>query len=201
MSVRKGLRAALALGLGLAALGACGIRATEVPTDFGAAPSRVPCITSTASVAAQSGRDGTPTQIFLVCGSQLVHVDRTVQLTPAQAGNRVKVAQSLLAELREEPAGAEQKAGFTSDVQGRTAIDGPGKDDPRTALRLSVPPEQLTPFALAQLVCTLGNSVAGTGEGKVVLGGPGEAPLRQYACTEAVRQRPGSAPAPTEPVG
>ncbi|MDG4860465.1 hypothetical protein P8605_20265 [Streptomyces sp. T-3] len=201
MSVRKGVRAAGALGLGLVALSACGIRATEVPTDFGAAPSRVPCVTSTASVAAQSGSDGTPMQIFLVCGSQLVHVDRTVELTQAQAGDRVKLAQALLAELRKEPAGAEEEAGFTSDVQGRTAIYGPDKDDPRTALRLSVPPEQLSPFALAQLVCTLGNSVAGADEGKAVLGGPGEAPLRQYECTEALRQRPGSAPAPTEPVG
>ena len=40
------LSAALATAVLTATLAGCGIRSTEVPTDFGAAPSRVPSVAS-----------------------------------------------------------------------------------------------------------------------------------------------------------
>ncbi|KUN84665.1 hypothetical protein [Streptomyces griseoruber] len=198
MNVRRLLALPLLAGL----LTGCGIRATEVPTDFGAAPSRVRCSLSEPDVTAQSARVGVPVQVFLLCGSSLVAVDRSVRVTDGAADSqrRALVAQGLLDQLAESPSAAEKEAGYTTDVRGGMAVGGPGAKDPDDALRLSVPPDTLTSYALAQLVCTFSDSAAAEGDGSVVLGGPGSDPLRRYECTDEVRSRPGSTEPPSSAV-
>lgn len=195
------VRAVAGAGLLAAVLAGCGIRSTEVPTDFGAAPSRVPCVASGSSIAAQAG-SGVPVRIYLVCAAQLATVDREVRLPTEKAGtDRVRIAQALLDELAAQPSGAEKQAGFATDVRRGTVVSGPGLGDPEEALRLSTPPEKLSAFALAQIVCTYSHNSAADGtEGDVVLGGPGDAPLRRYECTQAVRSRPGTVAPPTRTV-
>ncbi len=190
----KRVRRLLALSaLGTTVLAGCGIRSTEVPTDFGPAPSRVHCSLSETSVSTQAAR-GLPVQVFLLCGSQLVAVERTVRVPEGTADSerRVLVAQGLLDELDETPSPDEKQAGYTSDVRGAMSVTGPGPDDPEEALRLSTPPSDLTSYALAQIVCTFSDSTAAEGDGSVVLGGPDDTPLRRYECTDEVRTRPGS---------
>ncbi|MFF7971804.1 hypothetical protein [Streptomyces sp. NPDC007905] len=195
------IRGLLAASLFAALLAGCGIRPTEVPTDFGAAPSRVPCSLSGPGVSTQSSH-GVPVQVFLLCGSSLVAVDRTVRVpdgTP-DARRRVIVAQGLLDQLAASPAAAEKAAGYTTYVPGGLSVAGPGPKDPEDALRLSTAPDRLPPYARAQLVCTLSDSAATEGDGSVTLGGPG-APLRRYECTDDVRNHPGSDEPPTSEVG
>ncbi|MFJ8107033.1 hypothetical protein [Streptomyces sp. NPDC096132] len=198
MNVRRLLALPLLAGL----LTGCGIRATEVPTDFGPAPSRVRCSLSEPDVTAQSARAGVPVQVFLLCGSSLVAVDRSVRVPDGAVDSerRVVVAQGLLDELAESPSAAEKEAGYTTDVRGGMTVSGPGAKDPDDALRLSVPPGNLTSYALAQLVCTFSDSAAAEGDGSVVLGGPGSGPLRRYECTDEVRSRPGSTEPPSSEV-
>ncbi|MGF0170618.1 hypothetical protein ACQF36_08825 [Streptomyces sp. Marseille-Q5077] len=176
-----------------ALLTGCGIRSTEVPTNFGPAPSRVHCSLSEPNVSTQATR-GLPVQVFLLCGSQLVAVDRTVRVTDgtADSARRVLVAQGLLDELEATPSAAEKEAGYTTDVRGAMAVSGPHPGDPDETLRLSTPPNDLTSYALAQIVCTFSDSTAAEGDGSVILGGPGTEPLRRYECTDEVRTRPGS---------
>ncbi|MEN3584912.1 hypothetical protein AAH978_12265 [Streptomyces sp. ZYX-F-203] len=177
----------LALGTLLAG---CGIRATEVPTEYGPAPSRARCA-STPSDSRSESAGGVPVRVFLLCGSSLVAVDRTVR-TPggSEDSRRVLAAQALLDELATPPSAAEQEAGYTSDVR-ETTVGGPRRGDPADTLRLGTSPEDLTSYALAQIVCTFSDSAAAEDEGSVVLGGPGtEEPLR-YTCTDEVRARPG----------
>ncbi|MDI3385566.1 hypothetical protein QIS99_04950 [Streptomyces sp. B-S-A8] len=194
------VRAALATLLAAGAAG-CGIRATEVPTDFGPAPSRVPCVSTAADVTTRTGTGTLPEEIFLVCGSQLVRVDRAVRISATDAEDPVKVAQALLAELREPLTEAEEQAGFTSDVKGDPKISGPRGDDPPKALRISTPPERMSPYELAQIVCTFAQSVAAERDDSVLLGGTGQdSPLRRYECTDELRSRPGTVPAPAETV-
>ncbi|POX54196.1 hypothetical protein C3489_13775 [Streptomyces sp. Ru71] len=186
----------------LAALAAgCGIRATEVPTDFGAAPSRVRCSLSEPQLSTQASR-GVPVQVFLLCGSSLVAVDRVVRVpeSAADAKRRVLVAQGLLDQLAETPSAAEREAGYSTDVRGGMTVTGPGPRDPEDTLRLSTSPGALTSYALAQIVCTLSDSAAAEGDGSVILGGPAGEPLRRYACTGAVRSRPGSKEPPSSEV-
>ena len=188
-------------------LAGCGIRATEVPTDFGPAPSRVPCSLSDVSgpsapsVAAQTSA-GVPVQVFLLCSSQLVTVDRAVRVPDgtAEARRRVLVAQGLLDELARTPSASETEAGYTTDVRGGMSVSGPGPKDPEDALRLSTTPDHLTSYALAQIVCTFSDSAAAEGDGHVVLGGPDTDPLRRYACTPEVRSRPGAQVPPSSGV-
>jgi hypothetical protein len=196
-------RAALVLA-GIAALCAvatgCGIRDTSVPVDAGQAPSRVPCDLPAENVATQA-MEGIPVRIYLVCGSQLVSADRTVQI-PQGAGtaDRVRVAQLLLNELAEQPTGAEKAAGFTTALRGSLTVLGPFKGDPRTALRLSRAPGSLPASALAQVVCTYAESALVEAEdGAVVLGGPDGEPARAYACTQQLKSRPASVPSAGEP--
>ncbi|MGC9535484.1 hypothetical protein [Streptomyces sp. UG1] len=179
--------------LSAALLSGCGIRPTEVPTDFGPAPSRVRCSLSEPNVSAQAAR-GLPVQVFLLCGSQLVAVDRTVRVPDgtADSARRLLVAQGLLDELEAPPSTAEKEAGYTTDVRGAMDVMGPRRDDPDETLRLSTPPTDLTSFALAQIVCTFSDSSATEGDGSVILGGPTSAPPRRYDCTDEVRTRPGS---------
>ncbi|WUG37176.1 hypothetical protein OHN74_27765 [Streptomyces sp. NBC_00459] len=195
------------LGVLAVLLTGCGIRATEVPTDFGPAPSRVPC--SLSDVADSSAPDvaaettaGVPVRVFLLCASQLVTVDRAVRVPDgtAEAERRVLVAQGLLDELARTPSANETGAGYTTDVRGGMSVDGPGPGDPKDALRLSTSPADLASYALAQIVCTFSDSAAAEGDGSVVLGGPDTDPLRRYTCTPEVRSRPGAQVPPSSGV-
>ncbi|MFK4067283.1 hypothetical protein [Streptomyces sp. NPDC029674] len=198
MNGRRIRAVAAAAGL-TAVLAGCGIRSTEVPTDYGAAPSRVPCVMSGSGIASRSG-SGVPVEVYLVCAAQLVNVDRSLQLpTDKATTDRVRIAQALLDELATSPSEPEKQAGFATDVRGGTTVSGPRKGDPEDALRLSSSPEDLSAFALAQIVCTLaGNTVSG--DHAVVMGGPGSSPLRSYECTAEVRSRPGTVAPPMKTV-
>ncbi|MFF7855364.1 hypothetical protein [Streptomyces sp. NPDC007904] len=182
-------------------LAGCGIRATEVPTDFGPAPSRVRCSLAEPDASAQAAR-GLPVQVFLLCGSSLVAVDRTVRVPDgaADSGRRVLVAQGLLDELSVPPSAAEKEAGYTTSVRGGAAVSGPRPGDPEDALRLSTAPESLSSTALGQIVCTFSDSAAAEGDGSVVLGGPGDGPPRRYKCTDEVRARPGGTEPPSSEI-
>jgi hypothetical protein len=198
MTVRR-LLALPVLGLLLAG---CGIRATEVPTDYGPAPSRVRCSLAEPDAAGRSA-PGMAVQVFLLCGSSLVSVDRTVRVPDGTADSerRVLVAQGLLDQLAAPPSAAEKEAGYTTDVREGTAVSGARPGDPEDTLRLSTAPDGLTSYALAQIVCTFSDSAAAEGDGSVVLGGPGERTPRRYSCTDEVRARPGSNEPPSGPVG
>lgn len=203
MNIRK-LRALGALGtaaLVLTGLTGCGIRATQVPTDFGPAPSRVPCSLSDPDLTTLTSH-GVPVQAFLLCGSSLIAVDRTVQVPDgsADAERRVIVAQGLLDQLAQSPSASEKAAGYTTDVRGGMSVTGPQGRDPEDTLRLSTAPGDLTSYALAQIVCTLSDSAAAEGDGSVVLGGPGTGPPRRYACTDDVRSAPGTTKPPSTEV-
>jgi hypothetical protein len=197
MNVRR-LRALPVLA---ALLTGCGIRSTEVPTDFGPAPSRVQCSLSEPQVSPQTAR-GVPVQVFLLCGSSLVAVDRTVRVPDgtADSARRVLVAQGLLDALETTPSPAEKEAGYSTDVRGGVSVRGPRPGDPEETLRLSTPPGDLTSYALAQIVCTFSDSAAAESDGSVILGGPGLEPLRRYECTDEVRTRPGSKEPPSSEV-
>nr|WP_308439169.1 hypothetical protein [Streptomyces sulfonofaciens] len=181
-------------------LAGCGIRSTEVPTDAGPAPSRAPCSVSGPRLEADPAQ-AVPVQVFLVCSSQLVNVDRTVRIPSGLADDRVRVARTLLDELQKRPRAQERGAGYTTDVRAGTTVEGGRGGDPEEALRLGTPPGELTAYALAQIVCTLANSAAAAEDGSVVLGGPGTGPVKRYRCTPEVRSRPGTTAPPTAPVG
>ncbi|MFG2553718.1 hypothetical protein ACGFWF_27715 [Streptomyces sp. NPDC048581] len=187
--------------LSAAVLAGCGIRSTEVPTDFGPAPSRVHCSLSEPDVSTQASR-GLPVQVFLLCGSQLVAVERTVRVPDGTADSerRVLVAQGLLDELEATPSADEKEAGYTTDVRGAMSVSGPRRGDPDETLRLSTPPGDLTSYALAQIVCTFSDSTAAEGDGSVILGGPTTAAPLRYECTDEVRTRPGTKEPPASEV-
>jgi hypothetical protein len=179
------------------ALAGCGIRATEVPTDFGPAPSRVPCALTGPDIATQSSR-GILVQVFLLCSSQLAPVDRTVRIEagPAET-DRVRAAQALLDELSEPPSDAEKQANYTTGVPQGLTVSGPNSGDPDDTLRLSTPPARLPSYARAQIICTFSDSEAASDDGTVTLGGPGTDVPRRYECTEEVRSRPGTETPPS----
>ncbi|MFB8760321.1 hypothetical protein [Streptomyces nigra] len=189
------------LSLAAITLAGCGIRSTEVPTNFGPAPSRVHCSLSEPDSSPRAGR-GLPVQVFLLCGSQLVAVDRTIRVPDgtADAARRVLVAQGLLDELQASPSSAEKEAGYTTDVRGAMGVTGPRRTDPDETLRLTTPPASLTSYALAQIVCTFSDSAAAEGDGSVILGGPADTPPRRYECTDEVRTHPGTDEPPSTEV-
>ncbi|MFE2277812.1 hypothetical protein ACFXAE_11270 [Streptomyces sp. NPDC059454] len=194
MNVRRTAVRRVPVLLAAGALGAlltgCGIRATEVPTDFGPAPSRVRCSPTGPEASTQAER-GLPVQVFLLCGSSLVAVDRTVRVPDGAADSRrVLVAQGLLDELSQKPSAAEQRAGYSTRVRSGTTVSGPRPGDPEDTLRLSTAPGGLSSAGLAQIVCTFSDSAAAEGDGSVILGGPDDARPRRYACTDEVRSRP-----------
>lgn len=195
---RRGARRWPAVGLLALLLAGCGIRPTQVPTDFGAAPSRVPCALSAPDITTQSSR-GIPVQVFLLCSGQLVTVDRSVRVPDGatEAARRVLVAQGLLDQLAESPATPEQQAGYTTDVRGGMTVSGPRPRDPEDTLRLSTSPRELTSAALGQIVCTFSDSAAAQDDGSVVLGGPGTGGLRRYECTSDVRSDPSTKSPPS----
>lgn len=190
-----------AIALLAVVLSGCGIRATEVPTDFGAAPSRVPCAVDDRNPSTRP-EEGVPVQVFLLCRSSLVAVDRSVRVPDgaADAKRRVIVAQGLLDQLAESPSAGEKDAGYTTSVHGGMSVGGPLPNDPEDTLRLSTDPDQLTSYALAQIVCTFSDSAAAESDGSVILGGRTGQPLRRYACTDDVRSRPGTVRPPSSEV-
>ena len=145
---------------------------------------------------------GLAVQVFLLCGSSLVAVDRTVRVPDGTGDSerRVLVAQGLLDQLAEAPSAAEREAGYQTYVRGGTTVSGPRPKDPEDTLRLSTPPAELSPYALAQVVCTFSDSAAAEGDGSVILGGPTTAPLRRYDCTDKVRSQPSSHQPPSSEV-
>ncbi|MEU2282166.1 hypothetical protein ABZ614_09560 [Streptomyces sp. NPDC013178] len=191
----------LALSLLAALLTGCGIRATEVPTDFGPAPSRVRCSLTEPNVTTQTA-PGVPVRVFLLCGSSLIAVDRAIPVPDGAADSerRVLVAQGLLDELAESPSASEKEAGYTTDVRGGLKVSGPSPKDPDDTLRLSTSPGDLTSYALAQVVCTFSDSAAAEGDGSVILGGPATELPRRYECTDEVRSRPGTKEPPSTEV-
>ncbi|GAA2434745.1 hypothetical protein [Streptomyces glaucus] len=198
---RRVLRGASALPVLAVLLAGCGIRATEVPTDFGPAPSRVRCSLGEPEPSARESR-GMPVRVFLRCGTSLVTVDRSVRVPEgaADSARRVLVAQGLLDQLAATPSAAEREAGYSTAVPGGTTVSGPRPGDPADTLRLSSAPGDLTAHALAQIVCTFSDSAAAEGDGSVILGGPGEERPLRYACTDEVRARPGGERPPSSEV-
>ncbi len=179
---------AAAAGVLLAAgTAGCGIRATSVPVDAGAAPSRVSCAVPQAAPATRS--PGTLTaDVYLVCSQRVSPVRRTVR---DLGGDRLGTARILLAELQRKPEQAEEKGGFASEVPGGLTVGGPAPGDPPESLRLSQEPEDLPSYAVGQLVCTFAGTAAGAADRSVVLGGPDPGtPARRYRCDDALRTRP-----------
>ncbi|GGX24332.1 hypothetical protein [Streptomyces chryseus] len=189
--MKRRLTRLTALAALCAALAGCGIRTTSVPVDAGAAPSRVPCELSAQEPAGEAA-SGVPLQVYLVCGAQLVSVDRTVRIPEERLSDRVRVAQTLLDELKKAPSDEERQAGFSTDVRESLTVAGARKGDPRDALRLSSQPEDLPTHALAQIVCTYADSAAAGPDRSVTLGGPSDDPVRGYQCTAALKARPES---------
>ncbi|WP_284575895.1 hypothetical protein [Streptomyces sp. 2P-4] len=196
MAARRSRAAAAAAVAGvLASLTAgCGIRATTVPVDVGPAPSRVSCDIP----AQQGGAQGFRATVELVCGSQLVGVERIVPMAAEKKPARtaaLAAAEALLAALEREPGHDEREAGFTTSVPNGLTVAPLRAADPAGTVRLSRKPEDLPPVALAQVVCTFaGNKTVSAGPGPVVLGGPDSDPPRAWECTDAVRARPESVP-------
>ncbi|MEU6892736.1 hypothetical protein ABZ934_13240 [Streptomyces sp. NPDC046557] len=189
---------ALVLAAVTAVTSGCGIRATTVPVDVGAAPSRVSCDTPAAPSGQQpSGVPGFRATVELVCGSQLVGVERVVPVPEKRPARDpvVLAAQALLEALEREPSAQERDAGFTTGVPAGLSAVPTRAGDPTGTVRLSRKPEDLPPVALSQIVCTLSDSEAvSAGPGPVVLGGPDADPPRAWECGDAVRSRPESVP-------
>ncbi|KUJ67047.1 hypothetical protein ACZ90_31150 [Streptomyces albus subsp. albus] len=181
-----------ALGLAGLLLAGCGIRGTSVPVDAGPAPSRASCEAPGEGRFSQlPGR--VPLTAFLMCASQVRAVHRSAQLEDAQtSAEPLRIARELLEQLQEEPTAAEAQAGFGTEVPTDLQVYGPAKGDPPHALRLNRQPEELAPFALAQLVCTFSASAATADRNRsVVLGGPeGTVPLQRYTCGQNLREHP-----------
>ena len=192
----------LLLPLLAAVLAGCGIRPTQVPTDFGPAPSRLPCSLPAAESTAAAG-PGIPVQVFLVCAAQLVAVDRSVRIPDgtAEAERRVLVAQNLLDELSAKPTAPETAAGYSTDVRDGLRVVGPGGHDPENTFRLSVSPSRLKPAELAEIICTFATSEAtAADDGTVLLGGPAATPLNRYTCTTGLRTHPATQDPEPKPV-
>ena len=199
MTVRR-LPALAVLPVLAVLLAGCGIRSTEVPTDYGPAPSRMRC-----SLAEPDGSDATPglpVRVFLLCGSSLVSVDRAVRVPDgaADTARRVLVAQGLLDQLAAQPSATEKQAGYTTDVPAGITVKGPRHGDPEDTLRLGTAPGDLTSYARAQVICTFADSAAAEGDGSVILAGPDDRAPRRYTCTDEVRARPGSNEPPSRAV-
>ncbi|MGW5936720.1 hypothetical protein [Streptomyces celluloflavus] len=188
--IRVWRRAAALAALALAAAG-CGVRGTSVPVDAGGAPARVSCKVPAGDTGA-AVPDGARVTVYLVCSSALVQVERTVarsEGTPAE-GARLQEARALLTELQKEPSAAEQAAGFSTAVPQNLRVAGPRAGDPADTLRLSIRPDDLPSFALAQLACTYGAGAALGRTHAAVLGGPGDDAPERYACSAEVRTHP-----------
>ncbi|MFE9255175.1 hypothetical protein [Streptomyces sp. NPDC006879] len=191
LCARTALRIGALLMVGAFA-GACGIRATTVPIDVGPAPSRVSCDMPSGG-GAQSA-EGFRVGVQLVCGAQLVQVVRVVTDEGRAGRDRLRLAQALLAELEQVPAGRELEAGFSTGVPTGLYVTPGRSGDPEGTVRLSRKPEDLPALALAQIVCTFAGNGITDAKGPVVLGGPDSDPPRAWECTDAVRARPEAVP-------
>ncbi|MEU3658371.1 hypothetical protein AB0E77_01190 [Streptomyces sp. NPDC032940] len=200
MTVRR-LPALAVLPVLAGLLAGCGIRSTQVPTDYGPAPSRVRCSLAEPD-ASERAEPGLAVRVFLLCGSSLVGVDRTVRVPDgaADSARRALVAQGLLDQLVASPSAVEKEAGYTTDVRVGITVKGPRPGDPEDTLRLGTSPGDLTSYALAQVVCTFSDSAAADGDGSVILAGPDDRAPRRYTCTDEVRARPGSNEPPSRAV-
>ncbi|TJZ53154.1 hypothetical protein FCH28_18275 [Streptomyces piniterrae] len=178
-----------AAALALAAAG-CGIRGTSVPVDAGGAPSRVSCKVAGGDPES-TVPDGVRVTVYLVCSSTLAQVERTVSPpkgTPAVT--RLQAARTLLNELQKQPSADEDEAGFSSAMPDDVTVEAPRKGDPADAVRLSVRPDDLPSFALAQLVCSYGAAPALGRTRAAVLGGPDDAAPQRYDCSADVLANP-----------
>lgn len=184
-------RTAAVAALALTAAG-CGIRGTSVPVDAGGAPSRVSCKAPAGDAPPGQPPAGTRATVYLVCGSALAQVERT--LSPAKgtasADPRLRVARALLVELQRTPSADEETAGFSSAMPQGLKVDSPRTGDPADTLRLSIRPDDLPSFALAQLVCTYGGSAALGRTHAAVLAGPGDDTAHRYDCSADVLAHP-----------
>ncbi len=198
----RGVRVLAAGGVLTGLLAGCGIRATQVPTDFGPAPSMVPCESSATDIATQAGPSGMPVEVFLLCSGALVRVDRSVRIADGtdEARRRVVVAQGLLKALGETPSGVEDEAGYRTAVPSGITVTGPSPGDPDDTLRLSTAPDSLPKYALAQIVCTFADTAATGDNGSVVLGSTSADALRRYECTADVQSDPGAGIPPSTEV-
>jgi hypothetical protein len=122
-------------------------------------------------------------------------VSRTVAVTPGAtaSSDRLDTARRLLAELQSKPGADESAAGLSTSVPGSLDLAEARRGDPAGTLRLGVPLDELPPFALAQIVCTLAGTAAGSTGDTVVLGGTGPAAPRRFSCTEDLRTLPDTA--------
>ncbi|MCX5399321.1 hypothetical protein [Streptomyces sp. NBC_00102] len=200
MPRREGVRrplAALLLVVAAGALAGCGIRSTSVPVDAGAAPSRVPCRTAGSDSGARTADDRV--RVYLVCASELVAADRTID-DGDRLGGRLGMARALLAQIRQTPLAVERRAGFTTAVPSDLTVGEGSEGDPAGTLRLSAQPEDLSAEALAQVVCTYAEESTLVTDGGVLLGGPSDdyAP-RGYLCTEETKARPQNVPTLSTP--
>ncbi|MEW2223454.1 hypothetical protein AB0939_29870 [Streptomyces sp. NPDC006990] len=213
--LRRAALGALALSLLVPLAAGCGIRATSVPVDAGAAPSRVGCVLPDDHESPEGGGGASVVRVYLVCGARVSPVERKVRMPGGRSSaRRLPVARKLLDELRQRPEPAEDTAGFETAVPRRLTVSGGTDGDPDEALRLSEPLEELPPYALAQIVCTYAVTSAADAEGGVVLGGPAggratggddavseaegadggaRSPLRRYECGTSLRTHPRSA--------
>jgi hypothetical protein len=193
--MRRWRRTAAVTAVALSTLGAavtgCGIRGTSVPVDAGAAPSRASCEVSGGRGAEAGSANAVPVEVHLVCSSQLVPVERTVRMPEDRfSTDRLGLARALLEELQERPSVPEEDAGFATEVPDDLEVSGPREGDPEEALRLGRMPDDLPPYALAQLVCTYAETPVAAKDRSVVLGGPSDDTPKRYPCTETLRTRP-----------
>lgn len=195
--MRRASRTAAALGAALLSalplVAGCGIRTTTVPVDAGPAPSRVSC--AVPRLAAAPEPDAVVRQVYLVCSMQIAAVKRNVVVRRGLV-DRLAQIRELIAQVQRSPLSAEGQAGFSTAVPGALEVDGPRKGDPRDAVRLSQPLDELPSFALAQIVCTLTEDPTVSPTHTVVLGGAAEdSKVRSYTCTPDLRTRPDAADA------
>ncbi|MDX3136828.1 hypothetical protein PV367_45170 [Streptomyces europaeiscabiei] len=132
----RGIRVLTATGALAGLLTGCGIRATQVPTDFGPAPSMVPCELSVTDIAIQATPSGMPVEVFLLCSGALVRVNRSVQVAEGtqEAQRRVVVAQGLLDALAGDPSQVEDEAGRDGAARAGPPLRAPPPETPGTCL-------------------------------------------------------------------
>ncbi|EMF54698.1 hypothetical protein [Streptomyces bottropensis] len=197
------MRVLAATGALAGLLAGCGIRATQVPTDFGPAPSMVPCELSVTDITPHTTPSGMPVEVFLLCSGALVRVNRSVEVAEGtdEARRRVAVAQGLLDALAAAPTRIEDEAGYGTAVPPGLTVTGPAPGDPEDALRLSTAPDALPRYALAQIVCTFADSAAAGDNGSVVLGSTSAESLRRYECASETQSTPGAGKPPSTEVG
>ena len=198
----RGIRFLAATGALAGLLAGCGIRATQVPTDFGPAPSMVPCELSVTDIATQTTPSGMPVEVFLLCSGALVRVNRSVEVAEGteEAQRRVRVAQGLLDALAGDPTDVEDEAGYSTAVRGRPHGGGTRPRRPRGHPPPVHRPGTLPKDALAQIVCTFADSAAAGDNGSVVLGGTSAESLRRYECTPETESSPGAGNPPSTEV-